>query len=84
MLPNFTYPADIFPSSRFYHEDLGDPPLELIRTRDGLPGVEPLCPPAGAAPAATGELTVQRAVIRLTRSRRRGCLRTIPCAPATG
>jgi O-succinylbenzoate synthase len=39
MLPNFTYPADIFPSSRFYHEDLSDPPLELIRTREGLPGV---------------------------------------------
>ena len=29
MLDNFTYPADIFPSSRFYHEDLSDPPLEL-------------------------------------------------------
>ena len=39
MLPNFTYPADIFPSSRFYHEDLSDPPLELIRTKEGLPGV---------------------------------------------
>ncbi|QDU25711.1 o-succinylbenzoate synthase [Anatilimnocola aggregata] len=39
MLPNFTYPADIFPSSRFYHQDLSDPPLELIRTREGLPGV---------------------------------------------
>lgn len=39
MLPNFTYPADIFPSSRFYHQDLADPPLELIRTQEGLPGV---------------------------------------------
>jgi O-succinylbenzoate synthase len=41
MLPNFTYPADIFPSSRFYHQDLADPPLELIRTTGGLPGVRP-------------------------------------------
>lgn len=39
MLDNFTYPADIFPSSRFYHQDLCDPPLELIRLGDGTPGV---------------------------------------------
>ena len=34
MLDNFTYPADLFPSSRFYHEDLGDPPLELTALDD--------------------------------------------------
>ena len=28
-LPNFTYPGDVFPSSKFYVEDLADPPLEL-------------------------------------------------------
>ena len=28
-LPNFTYPGDLFPSSRFYVQDLADPPLEL-------------------------------------------------------
>jgi O-succinylbenzoate synthase len=28
-LDNFTYPADIFPSSRFYHEDLAEPAIEL-------------------------------------------------------
>ena len=28
-LPNFTYPGDLFPSSRFYTQDLSDPPLEL-------------------------------------------------------
>ena len=39
MLDNFTYPADIFPSSRFYHEDLCERPLELIRLADGTPGV---------------------------------------------
>ena len=28
-LDNFTYPGDLFPSSRFYTQDLADPPLEL-------------------------------------------------------
>lgn len=28
-LPGFTYPADIFPSRRFYHEDLGTPEITL-------------------------------------------------------
>ena len=28
-LPNFTYPGDVFPSSKFYVEDLAAPPLEL-------------------------------------------------------
>jgi hypothetical protein len=63
MLPNFTYPADIFPSSRFYREDLGDPPLELIRTRDGQPGVQPLASPPEPHPQRLTKLTVQRAAI---------------------
>ncbi len=28
-LPNIKYPSDIFPTSRFYHEDLGVPPIVL-------------------------------------------------------
>jgi O-succinylbenzoate synthase len=28
-LPNFTYPNDIFPSTTYYRNDLGDPPIEL-------------------------------------------------------
>lgn len=28
-LDNFTYPGDLFPSSRFYAQDLADPPLEF-------------------------------------------------------
>ena len=28
-LDNFTYPGDLFPSSRFYTQDLSDPPMEL-------------------------------------------------------
>ena len=39
MLDNFTYPADIFPSSRFYHQDLADSPLALQQTAGGSPGV---------------------------------------------
>jgi len=38
-LDNFTYPADIFPSSRFYREDLADPPVTLVRAADGSPQV---------------------------------------------
>lgn len=40
MLDNFTYPADIFPSARFYHQDLAERPLELTSLADGTPGVE--------------------------------------------
>ena len=51
MLDNFTYPADIFPSSRFYHRDLSQPPLELTRFADGTSGVTaPSRPGIGAEP----------------------------------
>jgi O-succinylbenzoate synthase len=39
MLDNFTYPADIFPSSRFYRDDLAQPLLELSKGSDGSPHV---------------------------------------------
>lgn len=39
MLDNCTYPADIFPSSRFYRDDLGKPEVELTRGPDGSPQV---------------------------------------------
>jgi O-succinylbenzoate synthase len=63
MLPNFTYPADIFPSSRFYREDLSDPPLELIRTAENQPGVRPFLRLPEPHPNRLEKLTVQRAVI---------------------
>ncbi|MDX1944845.1 MAG: o-succinylbenzoate synthase [Pirellulaceae bacterium] len=63
LLPNFTYPADIFPSSRFYAEDLSDPPLELIRTENNVPGVRPFLRPPEPHPNRLQKLTVQRAVI---------------------
>jgi O-succinylbenzoate synthase len=63
MLPNFTYPADIFPSSRFYHQDLADTPLELIRTAAGQPGVRPFARLPEPDPERLAKLTVQQAVI---------------------
>lgn len=39
MLDNFIYPADIFPSSRFYHQDLAQSPLELGSLADGTPAI---------------------------------------------
>lgn len=64
MLDNFTYPADIFPSSRFYHEDLADPPLELHRSDDGIPSVAaPMTPPA-PVPDRLKELTIASAIVR--------------------
>jgi O-succinylbenzoate synthase len=63
MLPNFTYPADIFPSSRFYSDDLADTPLELIRTREDLPGVVPLARLPEPHPQRLPKMTVQKAAI---------------------
>jgi O-succinylbenzoate synthase len=63
MLPNFTYPADIFPSSRFYREDLADEPLELIRTQHQQPGVKPFPRLPEPDPARLKRLTVQQATI---------------------
>ncbi len=40
-LPNFTYPADIFPSERYYRTDLSDQPLELIADEEGKPAIKP-------------------------------------------
>jgi O-succinylbenzoate synthase len=63
VLPNFTYPADIFPTSRFYREDLADQPLELTRTAAGLPGVRPFVTLPEPDAARLDQLTEQRAVI---------------------
>lgn len=64
MLDNFTYPPDIFPSSRFYHQDLADPPLELDRTADGIPGIHaPLTMPTPVAERLK-KLTVESTVLR--------------------
>jgi O-succinylbenzoate synthase len=65
MLDNFTYPADIFPSSRFYRRDLATPPLALTAGRDG-PQVEACREPgAGAAPdlGLLASMQISRAVL---------------------
>ncbi len=53
MLENFTYPADIFPSSRFFHADLGRPALDIGMDENIGPYVEaPDTPGTGAEPDA--------------------------------
>ena len=63
MLDNFTYPADIFPSSRFYVEDLCDPPIELHRMTDGTPAVRAPVELPTPNPRRLRKLTVQQAVL---------------------
>jgi O-succinylbenzoate synthase len=62
-LDNFTYPADIFPSDRFYHEDLADPPIRLGRSADGVPAVSALNTQPEPVPARLERQAVQRAVV---------------------
>lgn len=63
MLPNFTYPADIFPSSRFYREDMADPPLELHRSATGIPSIRAATVLPEPVPARLEKCLVQRAVL---------------------
>jgi O-succinylbenzoate synthase len=67
MLPNFTYPADIFPSSRFYRQDLAERPLELIRTAAGEPGVRAESAQPDPDPQRLESVTVQRATMSSAR-----------------
>jgi o-succinylbenzoate synthase len=62
MLDNFTYPADIFPSSRFYTEDLSDPPLELIDI-DGVPSIRAYDTLPEPIPERLKKLTIESAVV---------------------
>lgn len=64
MLDNFTYPADIFPSSRFYHVDLAETPLELVHDANGIPSVRaPLRIPDPNADRLA-KLTVQQVTLK--------------------
>lgn len=50
-LDGFTYPADIFPSARFYAQDLGEPELLLEGQSSSSPRIVPLeAPGIGTAP----------------------------------
>ena len=59
-LDNFTYPGDLFPSSRFYHRDLADPPLELTAdmTFEPFTGPRPVPDPQRLAQMTRMEATV--------------------------
>jgi O-succinylbenzoate synthase len=63
MLDNFTYPADIFPSSRFYREDLADPPIELFTPPGGVPSVRALRRLPEPVPRRLQTQTVQHATL---------------------
>lgn len=63
MLDNFTYPADIFPSSRFYHQDLSDPPLCLHRDAQGRPCIAAPHEIPVPDPARLRQCTVQQATL---------------------
>jgi O-succinylbenzoate synthase len=63
MLDNFVYPADIFPSDRFYHQDLAAQPLELTRLSDGTPAVRAFDSIPEPDPRRLEGLTVQQACL---------------------
>ena len=44
-LPNFTYPGDLFPSSRFYERDLSQPDNELTEVHTFKPFINGLPEP---------------------------------------
>ena len=54
-LPNFTYPGDLFPSSRFYEQDLAEPSLELTPANTFQPFT-------GALPVPNPDRLVDRTV----------------------
>jgi O-succinylbenzoate synthase len=63
MLPNFVYPADLFPSDRFFAEDLGAPGLKLTPGPNGEPGMSAPSQPAEPDPRLLRKLTVRTASI---------------------
>ncbi|MHC4405106.1 MAG: hypothetical protein ACYTG0_36125 [Planctomycetota bacterium] len=62
MLDHLTYPADLFSSSRFYHRDLGTPPVELVGGPDGSPQI-----------ALSNSRHLNRPLLNSRQSRRSGC-----------
>ena len=60
-LPNFTYPGDLFPSSRFYTRDLGQPEVELTSSQTMMPYTNGLPEPDSEL---LEKFTVQQKLIR--------------------
>lgn len=63
-LDNFTYPADLFPSERFYAEDLADPPLVLTRDADNRPAMRVFSTQPEPVESRLQQRLVQSATIR--------------------
>jgi O-succinylbenzoate synthase len=59
-LPNFLYPGDLFPSSRFYTRDLGQPEVELTSRQTMLPYEHGLPEPD---PELLEKFTVQKVLV---------------------
>ena len=59
MLDNFTYPADIFPSQRYYREDLAESPLELTTDAAGIPSVSAIDRIPDPNPSRLQKMTIQ-------------------------
>ena len=59
-LDNFTYPGDLYPSSRFYEHDLGAPEMEMTERCTFEPFTGPLPEPR---PERLAELTAQKATV---------------------
>jgi O-succinylbenzoate synthase len=64
MLDNFSYPADIFPSARFYHQDMADPPLELVTDSQGQPSVVASTELPDPVTKRLEQLSLQKATIK--------------------
>jgi O-succinylbenzoate synthase len=64
MLDNFTYPADIFPSGRFYHEDLAEASVELCRSAADVPSVRAFDALPAPHPGRLEKLCVERAGLK--------------------
>lgn len=60
-LPNFLYPGDLFPSSRFYRRDMGQPEIKLTSDQGVLPFVNGLPEPD---PELLEKFTRQKALVR--------------------
>ena len=61
-LPNFTYPGDLFPSQRFYAQDLTEPPLRLNADCTFSPSTVPGTP-YHSVPARVEAVTRLKAVL---------------------
>ncbi|QDU09320.1 o-succinylbenzoate synthase [Gimesia aquarii] len=64
MLDNFTYPADIFPSEKYYHEELAEFPLRLSNNDLGVPSVKAFEELPDPDLSRLESLTIQRKVIK--------------------